>query len=161
MPRTVRFEWEGRIYEVGVERAGDRLTLTHEGKRHVVTLLPQQNEAKVSPSPAAVSQASALGASTGASAGASAPRPAFVTAPAAAATAELDAAGALHAPMTGVIKEISVAPGHNVEQGQIVLIMEAMKMDIDVPCPASGVVAEVLVKVGDTVNAQQKLIVIH
>jgi biotin carboxyl carrier protein len=60
-----------------------------------------------------------------------------------------------------LIKEISVAPGHNVEQGQIVLIMEAMKMDIDVPSPASGVVAEVLVKAGDTVKAQQKLMVIH
>jgi biotin carboxyl carrier protein len=63
--------------------------------------------------------------------------------------------------MTGVIKEIKVGPGFNVEQGQVVLIMEAMKMDIDVPSPASGVVAEVLVKVGDTVSAQQKLMVIH
>ena len=63
--------------------------------------------------------------------------------------------------MTGVIKEIKVSPGFNVEQGQVVLIMEAMKMDIDVPSPASGVVSEVLVKVGDTVSAQQKLMVIH
>jgi biotin carboxyl carrier protein len=39
--------------------------------------------------------------------------------------------------------------------------MEAMKMDIDVPSPAAGVVAEVLVKVGETVSAQQKLMVIH
>jgi biotin carboxyl carrier protein len=63
--------------------------------------------------------------------------------------------------MTGVIKEIKVGPGHSVEQGQVVLIMEAMKMDIDVPSPASGVVAEVLVKAGDTISAQQKLMVIH
>ena len=75
--------------------------------------------------------------------------------------AELDGAGALHAPMTGVIKEIKVGPGYNVEQGDVVLIMEAMKMDIDVPSPASGVVAEVLVKAGDTVNAQARLMVIR
>jgi len=81
--------------------------------------------------------------------------------PAGGPTAQLDDAGALHAPMTGVVKEIKVGPGHNVEQGQVVLIMEAMKMDIDVPSPASGVVAEVLVKAGDTISAQQKLMVIH
>jgi biotin carboxyl carrier protein len=63
--------------------------------------------------------------------------------------------------MTGVIKEIKVDPGDSVEGGQVVLIMEAMKMDIDVPCPAAGVVAEVSVKVGDTVNAQQQLMIIH
>ena len=158
MPRKIRFEWEGKIYEVGVERAGDRLTLIHEGKRHVITLLPQQSQPKVSPSPSAPQTRPAVmpQAST-----VQAPAPTSTSTAAAAATAELDAAGALHAPMTGLIKEISVAPGHNVEQGQIVLIMEAMKMDIDVPSPASGVVAEVLVKAGDTVNAQQKLMVIH
>ena len=83
-------------------------------------------------------------------------------APAAAAgSATVDSAGTLHAPMTGVIKEIKVAPGHAVEEGQIVLIMEAMKMDIDVPSPVSGVVAEVLVTGGDTVSARQQLMVIH
>jgi biotin carboxyl carrier protein len=153
MAKTIRFEWEGRNYEVGVERAGDRLTLTHGGKRYVVTLLPDQDAAKVS-SPPSVSQGRAAAAPL-------APPPTSATIPAAAPTAELDAAGALHAPMTGVIKEIKVGPGYNVEQGQIVLIMEAMKMDIDVPSPASGVVAEVLVKAGDTVNAQQKLMVIQ
>jgi biotin carboxyl carrier protein len=164
MPRTIRFEWEGKNYEVGVERAGDRLTLTHDGKRYVVTLLPERSESTASPSPfstqappAAVPRASTLQAP----AGAAAAMPATAAMPAVGPTAEIDAAGALHAPMTGVIKEIKVGPGHNVESGEVVLIMEAMKMDIDVPSPASGVVVEVLVKTGDTVNAQQKLMVIH
>lgn len=158
MARTIRFEWEGKIYQVGVERAGDRLTLMHGEKRYVVTLLPEPSEPKVpqprssTPSqPAAPSAAPVFQAPPGASAPSSAAGP----------PAAMDGAGALHAPMTGVIKEIKVGPGFNVEQGQIVLIMEAMKMDIDVPSPASGVVAEVSVKVGDTVNAQQKLMVIH
>lgn len=169
MPRTVRFEWEGKVYEIGVERAGDRLTLILGEKRYVVTLLPEQNEPKVSPPPAstqappaAIPQAPGLQAPTdaSASAGAFAPTTTPAAAPAAAA-AELNSSGALHAPMTGVIKEIKVGPGFNVEQDQVVMIMEAMKMDIDVPSPASGVVAEVLVKVGETVSAQQKLMVIH
>ena len=153
MPRTIRFEWEGKVYEVGVERAGDRLTLVHGEKRYTVTLLPAQ-------SVGSETIAAAARISTPAPSAAVAPIAVAVT-PAGGPTAQLDDAGALHAPMTGVIKEIKVGPGHNVEQGQVVLIMEAMKMDIDVPSPASGVVAEVLVKAGDTIAAQQKLMVIH
>jgi oxaloacetate decarboxylase alpha subunit len=137
MKRKVRFELEGKIYEVGVERTGDRLTLTHEGKRYIVSLLPEEIAAKVSP-PQTTS-----------------------TPPSSAPTAELNSTGALHAPMAGVIKEIKVGPGHNVEEGQVVLIMEAMKMDIDVPSPVAGIVAEVSVNPGDTVNAKQQLMVIH
>jgi len=151
MAKKIRFEWEGRNYEVGVERTGDRLTLTHEGKRYTVTLLPEQDAAKVSPPSVSRPQPAAAR---------PAPPPPSA-APAAATVAEMDAAGALHAPMTGVIKEIKVGPGYNVEQGEVVLIMEAMKMDIDVPSPATGVVAEVLVNAGDTVNAQAKLMVIR
>ena len=150
MPRTIRFQWEGRLYEVGVERNGDRLTLTQGEKRYVVTLLPEQSKPSVASPPVSTQTPSTA-------AQAAAPTAAAVAGP----SAQLDAAGALHAPMTGVIKEIKVGPGFNVEQGQIVLIMEAMKMDIDVPSPAAGVVAEVLVKAGDTVSAQQKLMVIH
>jgi biotin carboxyl carrier protein len=150
-----------------VERAGDRLTLSYQGKRYVVTLLPEQRRSADS-APQAATQAPAAG--TGAGTGNPAPpaptdtasaTPALRTVPAPALAAEIDAAGVLHAPMTGVIKEIKVGPGQNVEQGQVVLIMEAMKMDIDVPSPASGVVAEVLVRAGDTVSAQQKLVLIH
>jgi len=165
MPKTIRFEWEGKLYEVGVERAGDRLTLTRGENRYVVTLLPERSPSGISPSAPPVS-AQVSPAAGSRAAGGQAPATGSVPAPtsvstSAGPTAELDAAGVLHAPMTGVIKEISVGPGFNVEQGQVVLIMEAMKMDIDVPSPASGVVSEVLVKVGDTVSAQQKLMVIH
>ena len=59
--------------------------------------------------------------------------------------------------MTGMIKELKVADGQRVEKGQVVLIMEAMKMDIDVQAPAVGVVAEISVRQGDNVQARQKL----
>jgi biotin carboxyl carrier protein len=70
------------------------------------------------------------------------------------------AAGALVAPMTGVVKEIKVGVGHSVEAGQVVLVMEAMKMDIDVPAVVPGVVAEISVRPGDNVEARQPLMVI-
>jgi biotin carboxyl carrier protein len=167
MPRTIRFEWEGKVYEIGMERVGDRLTLMNGEKRYTVTLLPDRSETAAAPpqgSSPAPSAAFPTGTVAPAAAAAPAPAPAQTALggmPAAGPTAQIDTAGALHAPMTGVVKEIKVAPGHNVEQGQVVLIMEAMKMDIDVPSPASGVVAEVLVKTGDTIAAQQKLMVIH
>jgi biotin carboxyl carrier protein len=176
MSRIIRFGWEGRNYEVAVERAGDRLTLTYQGKRYVVTLLPEQRRSAGSasrPAPPAPVQGDTAAdpgnpvppapsaAAVPASTAVPAPVPAPTSVPAAAPAAEIDSAGALHAPMTGVIKEIKVGPGQNVEQGQVILIMEAMKMDIDVPSPESGVVAEVLVRAGDTVSAQQKLLVIH
>ena len=154
MKKIVRFELEGKIYEVTVERTGDRLTLSLEGKRYTVSLLPEETAPAVSsprnsaqtPPAASIPQVSS---------------PVGRERPAAATTAEINSEGALNAPMTGVIKEIKVGPGHNVEQGQIVLIMEAMKMDIDVPSPVAGIVAEVSVKPGDTVNAKQQLMVIH
>jgi biotin carboxyl carrier protein len=63
--------------------------------------------------------------------------------------------------MTGVIKEIRVSVGHNVQKGQVVLVMEAMKMDIDVPTPTAGIVAEVSVRAGESVSAKQQLLVVH
>lgn len=154
MKRKVRFELEGKIYEVGVERTGDRLTLTHEGKRYIVSLLPDDSVPTVPP-PKSHTQTRPAAAMPQASS------PTTSTPPSTTPTAELNSTGALHAPMTGVIKEIKVGPGHTVEEGQVVLIMEAMKMDIDVPSPVAGIVAEVAVKPGDTVNAKQQLMVIH
>ena len=161
MKRKVRFELEGKIYEIGVERTGNRLTLTQEGKRYIVSLLPEEAAPKVSPpqSPTQTRPAAAMPPLY--SPVASTPSSSAPTAPASAPTAAINSTGALPAPMTGVVKEIKVGPGHTVEEGQVVLIMEAMKMDIDVPSPLAGIVAEVSVKPGDTVNAKQQLMVIH
>ena len=154
MKKTVRFELEGKIYEVAVERTGNRLTLTLEGKRYTVSLLPEETAPAVSPpqSPAQTRPTAAI---------ARVSSPVASTPSSSAPTAAINSTGALPAPMTGVVKEIKVGPGHTVEEGQVVLIMEAMKMDIDVPSPLAGIVAEVSVKPGDTVNAKQQLMVIH
>ena len=53
--------------------------------------------------------------------------------------------------MTGTVRELKVAAGAAVTEGQLVLVMEAMKMDIDVVAPAAGTVSEILVRDGQSV----------
>jgi biotin carboxyl carrier protein len=148
MKKRVRFRFENKIYEVEVERLGDRLNVTGEGQSFAVTLLPEPVE-KVKPEERAQGRVVQAPTYT--------PEPVRTAPPTAAAA---DGGGTLVAPMTGVVKEIRVAVGHTVEIGQVVLVMEAMKMDIDVPAVRPGVVAEVLVRPGDSVEARQTLMVI-
>nr|MQY76019.1 biotin/lipoyl-binding protein [Spirochaeta sp.] len=65
------------------------------------------------------------------------------------------------APLTGVVKEIKAAVGRKVEAGEVVIVMEAMKMDIDIDAQVSGTVQEVYVRQGDSVSANQQLIKIE
>jgi oxaloacetate decarboxylase alpha subunit len=62
------------------------------------------------------------------------------------------------APMTGHILRINVKEGQSVEAGQVVVVMEAMKMETEVRVRREGLVTEVCVKVGDTVNANDVLV---
>jgi biotin carboxyl carrier protein len=58
----------------------------------------------------------------------------------------------LVAPLPGTIVSIAVAPGERVEQGQALLVLEAMKMNNTVTSPSAAMVAEVLVQNGQTVQ---------
>lgn len=68
--------------------------------------------------------------------------------------------GNLKATMHGLVKEILVQEGAKVEAGQKVMIFEAMKMESDVVADRSGVVQQISVKSGQTVDAQALLMVI-
>ena len=59
----------------------------------------------------------------------------------------------IKAPMPGLVKEISVSGGQEVKEGDRILILEAMKMEIPVVAPQAGTVASVDVSVGDAVEA--------
>ncbi|MBL4819738.1 MAG: sodium-extruding oxaloacetate decarboxylase subunit alpha [Gammaproteobacteria bacterium] len=67
---------------------------------------------------------------------------------------------AVAAPMAGTIFEVLVKPGQSVAEGEVVLILEAMKMETEIRSPASGAVVEVLVKVGDAVKVSDTLITV-
>ena len=61
-------------------------------------------------------------------------------------------------PLHGVVVEISVAEGATVEQGQVVAVVEAMKMMNEIRAHKAGTVSAVRVKKGDTVEAQSPLV---
>ena len=59
--------------------------------------------------------------------------------------------------MPGKILDIKVAAGQAVSYGQVLLTMEAMKMETEIVAPADGTVASIDVAVGDAVEAGQTL----
>ena len=61
------------------------------------------------------------------------------------------------APMVGKILKLEKNAGDRVDEDEVVLVMEAMKMEIPVVAPASGVLKEVKVSVGQAVEADQLL----
>ncbi|MBN2747446.1 MAG: acetyl-CoA carboxylase biotin carboxyl carrier protein subunit [Bacteroidales bacterium] len=60
----------------------------------------------------------------------------------------------------GTIREMFVKEGDKVEKGQILLILEAMKMNNRLEAPMTGVVKQMLVKTGDIVSKNQILVVV-
>lgn len=88
------------------------------------------------------------------------PAPAAPAAPAAAPAPAAPKAGAndVTAPLPGTITQILVKEGDAVKAGQVVLKMEAMKMENDITAEAAGTVKAVLVKQGDQVQQGQGLV---
>jgi len=68
--------------------------------------------------------------------------------------------GAIKAPMPGLIIEIKVKEGETVKPGQVVAVMEAMKMENDLPSTLSGTVKKICVQKGAQVSTGDLLIVI-
>ncbi|RTL93734.1 MAG: pyruvate carboxylase [Hyphomicrobiales bacterium] len=66
--------------------------------------------------------------------------------------------GHVGAPMPGVVSALAVAPGQAVKAGDVLLSIEAMKMETALHAERDGEVAEVLVKAGDQIDAKDLLI---
>jgi biotin carboxyl carrier protein len=66
----------------------------------------------------------------------------------------------IRAPMPGLIASVVVAEGSYVERGQPVIVLEAMKMENDLPSPRAGLVKSIKVSKGQTVNQNEALAVI-
>ena len=64
----------------------------------------------------------------------------------------------IESPMPGNIMNIKVKKGDRVEKGQVVLILEAMKMENDIVAESTGTVSKILVEVGSSVQAGAPLI---
>jgi biotin carboxyl carrier protein len=67
-------------------------------------------------------------------------------------------AGAISSPMAGVVLSVAVQKGEGVARDQVLLILEAMKMENQIVAPADATVANVHVKAGDSVTEGQLLV---
>ena len=99
----------------------------------------------------------------GGAAVASAPMAAPVAAPAAAPKAAGGAQGSvtIKAPMPGNIMKVNVKPGQAVKKGDVLVVLEAMKMENDVCAPEDGTVASVEVAQGATVETDAVLVTLN
>lgn len=121
---------KGRIYEVEVE--------------HGEAMLIDEYDA-IAPAPAAAPVAVPV---------ATAAAPAPAAAPAAVAGTPVTA------PLPGNVLEIKVKPGESVKAGQLLVLIEAMKMENEVFAPADGVVKQILAQKGAMVATGDTLLVI-
>ena len=65
---------------------------------------------------------------------------------------------AVLAPLAGSVARILVQEGDEIEADQVLLILEAMKMETEIKAPAAGTVSAILVAPGDAVQGGQALI---
>jgi biotin carboxyl carrier protein len=136
----------GKRYEIELERVEDYRPMTREEIAAPVTAsapIVAAPAAPVAPTPVAAPAPVA---------------PAPVAAPAPAAAPVSAGASTVVAPLPGTILDVKVAPGQAVKTGEIVIIMEAMKMETEVVAAADGVVDSILVKKGDAVDTDATLI---
>ena len=140
----------GKKYEVEVEKleaykALDRNGVAAPAAPVLPASAPVQRPAAPAPAPVAAAPAPA-------------PAPAAAPAPKAAAPA---GATTVEAPMPGKILNIKVSEGQAVKFGEVVVIMEAMKMETEIVAPADGTVSKILVKAGDSVDTGAALVALN
>ena len=66
--------------------------------------------------------------------------------------------GAVTSPIAGTVIELKCKPGDPVTEGQVLLVIEAMKMNTSIAAPTAGKVKTIPVVVGDTVREGQVLV---
>ena len=94
-------------------------------------------------------------------AAAPAPKPAAAPAPAAAPKATAGAGEhSIDAPMPGKVVKLVASEGQSVKAGEVLLILEAMKMQNEIPADADGVVKKFNVAAGQSVKAHESLVIL-
>ena len=93
----------------------------------------------------------------------STPAPVIASAPVSAPTSPVISVGGevIKSPMPGTILDIKVSKETRVKKGEVLLILEAMKMENEILAPSDGVVAQVFVSKGSSVNTDDALISIQ
>ena len=66
----------------------------------------------------------------------------------------------MKAPMPGNILKVNVTVGQKVNSGDVLVVLEAMKMENEIMAPKAGTVSQVLVSKGSTVDTDAPLVVL-
>ncbi|WP_022850147.1 biotin/lipoyl-containing protein [Limisalsivibrio acetivorans] len=66
--------------------------------------------------------------------------------------------GDVTSPIAGTVVEVKCSPGQDVSEGDIIIIIEAMKMNTSIAAPASGKIKTIKVNKGDSVTEGQALV---
>jgi biotin carboxyl carrier protein len=61
-------------------------------------------------------------------------------------------------PITGIVIKANVVPGQTIEENELIMVLEAMKMETNVTAPRSGKVKNVLTAAGDPVKINQVIV---
>jgi biotin carboxyl carrier protein len=134
----------GHDYEVTVkDMNGTKVDVDVNGTAYTVEL-PETERPKAAP----VKRPAPAAAAAPAPAAAPTPRPAG------------GAAGAVRSPLPGVVLNINVAAGAAVKRGDVLLVLEAMKMENNIMADRDGTVTSILVNKGDSVLEGAELVVI-
>jgi len=135
--KILRITLEGKTYDVGVEVLED-----------AVSSLPQASYPSTAPLQSASSPAVTVPS-------------AAVTVPATPPVTAAEGCRVVASPMAGNIFKCLVKPGDVVAQNQVLIVLDAMKMETPVVSPLAGTVRDVLVKVGDAVDDGHALLQIE
>lgn len=114
----------------------------------------------IAPAPAAPAAPAAAPASPAAPVPAAAPAPAPSAPAAPTASAPVAAGEIIKAPMPGTILGVKVSQGMQVKAGQILVLLEAMKMENEIVSPRDGTIAQICVAQGNTVDTDAPLVVL-
>ncbi len=137
--KNFKYKINGKEYEVAVDKVEDTLAkVTVNGELYDVVLEKKEVE-EVAPKiqrPVVASSSSA-----GKPAGSS--------------------AGVVKSPLPGIIVDIKVNVGDEVSKGQVIAILEAMKMENNITAPVNGKVSEIKVSTGDSVLEGVVILVIE
>ena len=93
-------------------------------------------------------------------AAAAAPAAAAPASPAAAPAAPAGAGEAVTAPMPGTVLNVKVTQGQSVKKGDILIILEAMKMENEITAPRDGVVSQIVAAKGAAVDTDAPLVIL-
>ncbi len=130
--KEYKFKINGKEYAVAIGQAeGKNLTVNVNGSDYQVELENAPVAAPAAPVAAAPAAAAA-------------PAPAAAAAPA-------GAGEKVNSPLPGVIVEVCVKEGQAVKAGQKLAVLEAMKMENEIPAPKDGTVTAIHVSKGDSI----------